>query len=144
MGLARCCIPLHRPAYPAFLQPVDLGAQRKVSQGEMYASEREQAWDSISQFSSSLNLQAKLPWPKESALLTTWDSHTLARGRRYTVTSDTYQLGKRMTRLLRGLPACSDEAWQCAEALACTAAQNRLSAAAILQHPWIAAQQSAG
>ena len=91
----------------------------------------------------SPELQAGKRWPSTSDLLRAGDSHTLDSRRRYTTTSDTYQLGKLMIDLLHGVRGCSDEAWQCAKSLACTAVEHRLSAAAILQHPWIAAQQEA-
>lgn len=75
-------------------------------------------------------------WPSDVQYLRGWTPSTLEQGC-YTSSSDTYQLGLLLVRLLSSIPAFSTGASKLAQKLTTESSQHRLTAAQILNDQWI-------
>ena len=75
-------------------------------------------------------------WPSDVQLFHGWTLSTLEQGR-YTSSSDTYQLGLLLARLLSGIPAVSKGASKLAKKLTSESPRHRQTAAQVLNDGWI-------
>lgn len=80
--------------------------------------------------------EAGCVWPSDVPFFRGWTSSTLDQGC-YTFSSDTYQLGLLLARLLSAISAVSQGASKLAKKLTSDSPQHRLTTAQILNDRWI-------